>query len=426
MNPDIWPQLKSEIHNKLVAYEYVDTTDSTLSDFVIGLMRVGKSSEELSAELQTLVGSDYDPNVTQWFYDRKNMLENPEVAKAAEPVEEYNKPIEQHVTSTSLDNDTQMNIVKHDKSASQLASENIHKDTRGALNHHSDRSKNRQYSPVRRYNRSRSRSPEYDGSRKIYRGDRNAQKESRSSKVVSRLGNESNESRPSVFERLGTVNPAPAPAVEDTKNQRCKYWPACKYGEGCPYFHPDTVCPDFPNCQNRANECMFIHPETTNLPNIATRPQSLAKLPYPCKYFPYCSNLVCPYIHPLPQQSFYMQTRPYATGQRVPIPCKNGNDCTRSDCHFLHPKDPNPYANVVCKYDGICARPNCSYKHTKEGAKNKVLINKHENTNMRQFSVPEDQIEERVIVGESADIIKPEETSGNMELDDDVVTDAKS
>lgn len=45
---------------------------------------------------------------------------------------------------------------------------------------------------------------------------------------------------------------------------------------------------------------------------------------------------------------------------------------------------------------------------------------------MRQFSVPEDQIEERVIVGESADIIKPEETSGNMELDDDVVTDAKS
>lgn len=29
-------------------------------------------------------------------------------------------------------------------------------------------------------------------------------------------------------------------------------------------------------------------------------------------------------------------------------------------------------------------------------------------------------------MGESADIIKPEETSGNMELDDDVVTDAKS
>lgn len=104
---------------------------------------------------------------------------------------------------------------------------------------------------------------------------------------------------------------------------------------------------DFPNCQNRAIECMFIHPETTNLPNIATHPQSLAKLPYPCKYFPYCSNPVCPYIHPLPQQSFYMQTRPYSTGQRVPIPCKNGNDCTRSDCHFLHPKDPNPYANVV-------------------------------------------------------------------------------
>lgn len=93
---------------------------------------------------------------------------------------------------------------------------------------------------------------------------------------------------------------------------------------------------------------MFIHPENATKLNTSAYSQPSVKLPYPCKFFPYCNNPVCPYVHPLPQQTFYMQAQPsYAAGQRVLTPCKNGDNCTRPGCHFLHPKDPNPYADII-------------------------------------------------------------------------------
>lgn len=95
---------------------------------------------------------------------------------------------------------------------------------------------------------------------------------------------------------------------------------------------------------------MFIHPEVAK-PAIM-QPQ-IKKLPVPCKFFPYCTNPMCPFIHPVPtHQPYFMQAKPSfaTTGQRVQIPCKNGDACTRPDCHFLHPKDPNPQAEVVVSY----------------------------------------------------------------------------
>lgn len=51
------------------------------------------------------------------------------------------------------------------------------------------------------------------------------------------------EKRPSVFDRLGGAKPIPITRNEPAKKERCKYWPNCKNGEECIYFHPTTVCP---------------------------------------------------------------------------------------------------------------------------------------------------------------------------------------
>lgn len=53
------------------------------------------------------------------------------------------------------------------------------------------------------------------------------------------------EERPSVFDRLGGAKPIPITRNKDepAKKERCKYWPNCKNGEECIYFHPTTVCP---------------------------------------------------------------------------------------------------------------------------------------------------------------------------------------
>ncbi|CAO3695592.1 unnamed protein product [Rhizopus stolonifer] len=426
-------------------------------------MRVGKSPDELSSELMLLVGNDYDPNVTQWFYDRKRALENPETSRVEEPSVENNRAgsmekdtrmlsPERNMSERSPNDDDDNDRYGRSNRDHDQPRARVNRDDRifsraigNALNPNKERHpRERQFSPIRYRSRSRSRSPENNSHRVISREDRYIHEDGKSSsRIHPRVGgssdNSSKDGRRSVFDRLGTVNSVPAQIEEDTKVQRCKYWPTCKNGEQCPYFHPSAVCPDFPKCPNQASECMFIHPETVKQPSVAALQQPTARLPYPCKFFPYCSNPVCPYIHPLPQQSYYMQAQPsYPTNQRVPIPCKNGNECTRPNCHFLHPKDENNYAETVCKYDGSCTRPNCFYKHTKENTmentKNKVLINKLENTNGRQFSVPEDQIEERIIVGESADMIRQDEGAtqqnnsngvSGMELDGDAVTDAK-
>lgn len=101
---------------------------------------------------------------------------------------------------------------------------------------------------------------------------------------------------------------------------------------------------DFPKCPKKAIECMFIHPEVSK---PIVMPQ-VKKLPVPCKFFPYCTNPLCPYMHPAVPQ--YMQAKPSfaTTGQRVQIPCKNGDACTRPDCHFIHPKDPPaPQSEII-------------------------------------------------------------------------------
>lgn len=118
---------------------------------------------------------------------------------------------------------------------------------------------------------------------------------------------------------------------------------------------------------------MFIHPEVSpsqqqqqrggphpSASSIMTPP---AKKPFPCRYFPYCTNPVCPFIHPdpssmpmTPQQSSQpqqqQQQQQSSTPTKVPIPCKNGENCKRPGCHFLHPGEENPLADVLVSVCG--------------------------------------------------------------------------
>ncbi|KAI9480685.1 MAG: hypothetical protein EXX96DRAFT_563761 [Benjaminiella poitrasii] len=439
MQPEQWDQLKNDIHNKCVAYDYIDASDKTLSEFIVDLIQVGRTVEEVNNELLQLIGSDYDSNVTQWMFERKQALEHPETITAAplrNQVEENQQQQQQQQQEQELEQPSaERENTEKPKSRifSQALGSVLNNDKRSLTQsthsyqsrrdsdryrdrHHRDRSRSpdRRFSRVDRYERS--------PSRERRSGDRD---EDRRGDVFSRIGNTRKEDRPSVFDRLGISKPQieKDETKTNTKTERCKYWPACKNGDDCIYFHPTTVCPDFPNCPKKATECMFVHPEASiKQPVMMQQSAMMTKLPIPCKFFPYCSNPMCPYMHPMmaPQQAYFMQSQSSFgnTGVRGQIPCKNGDACTRPNCYFLHPRDPNPFADIVCKYDGVCTRPNCLYKHTKENnnSKNKTFVNKKEkNTTERQFSVPEDQVEERIIVGESADLINGQQQTSNMD-----------
>ncbi|KAI8061217.1 hypothetical protein BDF21DRAFT_134883 [Thamnidium elegans] len=440
MQPELLNQLKIEIHNKCVAYDYNDATDSTLSDFIINLIQVNKTSQEVNEELLLLVGSDYDSNLTQWIFERKSELENMStVADQSQPqqveqTEEKDEDMDIAPRTAKPDRENRM-FSKAIGSVIGHVNRNERSSQPRRNEHPRTRSHSRSRSPVRQSSRSPVRqSSRYEHERQSSRYEdrrsgRYEEDHNKSSSILSRLGNSNtnsraDEERPSVFDRLGGAKPITITQnkQEPAKKERCKYWPNCKNGEECIYFHPTTVCPDFPNCPNPTIECMFIHPEIAK----PVMPQQIKKLAVPCRFFPYCSNPQCPFLHPAVTQPYFMQPKPsfIATGQRVQIPCKNADSCTRPDCHFLHPKDPNPHTEVICKFDGACTRPNCFYKHTQLNNPNKVFI-KPDLTN-RSFSVAEDEVVERITVGNSADLItnnnQPEPST--MNTDDDVVMDA--
>ncbi|CAO3589756.1 unnamed protein product [Absidia cylindrospora] len=289
--------------------------------------------------------------------------------------------------------------------------------------------------------RSRSRSP-------IRHSERTVHREYKDNTIFARLGNSSNGSSPtaepktmSVFDRLGIKKPERV-ETEESEQKRCKYWPTCDKGDDCVFVHPHTLCPDFPNCPKKATECLFIHPYTPKKPSHTATDSSLTEKAIPCRYFPHCNNDQCPYFHPPAIPSFY-ESPPYPAYQpyqppaqaaptikRIPVPCKNGEHCTRPGCHFLHPKDSNP-AEIICKFDGACTRPGCFYKHTAQSGPgfgtsyNKSLVVNQSSTTVpaaptksqRGFAIADDSQVEKMQVGESADLIKPEQQQQDTDMD---------
>ena len=126
----------------------------------------------------------------------------------------------------------------------------------------------------------------------------------------------------------------------------------------------DVTCTFGAACKNK--KCVGKHPSPGQ--------RSAHNATQECRFYPNCTNPVCPFIHP-----------------GAP-PCRNGADCNVPGCTFTHSK-------VVCRYNP-CLNPQCPFKHA-EGQKrgkfgDKVWsADKTEHVSERKFVVeegPEDLI----------------------------------
>ncbi|KAM9714317.1 zinc finger CCCH domain-containing protein 14 isoform 7-T7 [Dama dama] len=117
--------------------------------------------------------------------------------------------------------------------------------------------------------------------------------------------------------------------------ERCKYWPACKNGDACPYHHPVSPCKAFPNCKF-AEKCLFVHPN--------------------CKYDAKCTKPDCPFTH-MSRRTPGLPPKPVT----APAPpsssqlCRYFPACKKMECPFYHPKH--------CRFNTQCTRPDCTFYH---------------------------------------------------------------
>ncbi|XP_077598376.1 zinc finger CCCH domain-containing protein 14 isoform X1 [Stigmatopora nigra] len=116
--------------------------------------------------------------------------------------------------------------------------------------------------------------------------------------------------------------------------ERCKFWPACKSGDECPYHHPTRTCKTFPLCKF-GDKCLFIHPN--------------------CKYDARCSKPDCPYTHVSRRGAVAPPSRPVAPTAPTANMCRFFPHCKNTDCAFYHPKP--------CHFAGQCNRDGCTFFH---------------------------------------------------------------
>ncbi|KAJ0060901.1 hypothetical protein NL108_001773, partial [Boleophthalmus pectinirostris] len=114
------------------------------------------------------------------------------------------------------------------------------------------------------------------------------------------------------YEEMDTEN---IPTKRQKVLERCKFWPACKSGDECPYHHPTSQCKTFPNCKF-GDKCLFIHPN--------------------CKYDARCTKPDCPFTHVSRRSTSNPPPRP-APMQTTTV-CRFFPDCKKMDCPFYHPK----------------------------------------------------------------------------------------
>ncbi|KAI9308037.1 hypothetical protein BJ944DRAFT_237336 [Cunninghamella echinulata] len=288
MNESYWDKLKGEIHEKCVVYEYIDQSDMSLAEFIIGILQMGKSPDEVSRELSSLIGDDYEPQITQWIFSRLEELKNPSTTTSEyNNGNNFNRDNSNNDTNMTEENDLENKTTattrqilperrnriftqaldglrqsdsktsslsssysRHGYSRSRSRSPEIYKERTsyrdrkendihsrlGGSKLSSSSSSSPSYSRHRysSHSRSRSRSPERNKERVSFR-DR------KENDIHSRLGKKEASTSSSVFDRLGIQKPESID--EKPPRKRCKYWPTCEKGDDCTYIHPDTLCP---------------------------------------------------------------------------------------------------------------------------------------------------------------------------------------
>lgn len=132
------------------------------------------------------------------------------------------------------------------------------------------------------------------------------------------------------YEEMDSEN---IPTKRQKVMERCKFWPACKSGDECPYHHPTTQCNTFPNCKF-GDKCLFIHPN--------------------CKYDARCTKPDCPFTHVSRRGPAAPPPRPAPPVQTTTV-CRFFPDCKKMDCPFYHPKP--------CRFAAQCKRVGCSFYH---------------------------------------------------------------
>ncbi|KAI9722816.1 MAG: hypothetical protein M1828_004382 [Chrysothrix sp. TS-e1954] len=123
----------------------------------------------------------------------------------------------------------------------------------------------------------------------------------------------------------------------------CRYNNFCTKPD-CPYAHQSPAAP--PNTTvDMTDECSF-GAACMNRKCVGRHPSPAKRMQHKseqqCKFFPNCTNLACPFVHP-----------------NVPL-CRNGADCTVAGCKFAH-------STVACKFNP-CLNSACAFKHA-EGQK---------------------------------------------------------
>ncbi|KAL3265442.1 hypothetical protein HHI36_009645 [Cryptolaemus montrouzieri] len=135
-------------------------------------------------------------------------------------------------------------------------------------------------------------------------------------------------------------NQLPIVSAPSTKiRERCKYFPSCRNGENCEFYHPSRNCEQFPFCKF-GDQCLYLHPN--------------------CKFGTSCTRRDCPYSHigglkqtvsrsSLPVVPAKIQAQPLQT-------CKFFPKCSNINCSFYHPKP--------CKFGKYCKNQSvCNYVH---------------------------------------------------------------
>lgn len=126
--------------------------------------------------------------------------------------------------------------------------------------------------------------------------------------------------------------------------ERCKFWPSCKEGDDCNYYHPSKPCRAFPNCRF-GSQCLYVHPA--------------------CKFNPNCTKPMCPFAHPISQVPT-RRMRPARVQQAAQAPkCRYGYRCSNLMCTFSHQRAES------CRFGANCLLESCPYTHPSDMAQTK-------------------------------------------------------